>query len=849
MKVDKYYSPNEAQAVREERPVEPAPKPSSSLNLGIKLDSLIENRYLLIGIMVIIAVLAIYLRISLLQYQGLFEPDGFFYYSVIRQAVASHYVVSNYLDISGFANHNFIGEAVGLPYLTVIFYFILHGFTSLTALQVMRWLPVAFGVLYAILAYLIAQHLSKSRALGLLAMFFVAVSSGNIARTAATVYRGDSFITLFILLALLFMLKCFEQRGKLRIIIYALLSAVSLSLGIVVWNGAPFIMVVYMLAILLTIVYGFIKKEGDVLFVSLVLSVTLLLANLLQRFYVSIGLARSGLQLVSADFFIFYAPILIASAAAYYIIKHLHRFRPLESAKNRAVAMAGVFAVGAIILLALFHGQITAIASPLAPTAPSINVTTNATNSTVSTSIQQTTQELQAPSLTFLWSSFNLQLYLAPFGVAIFLILAFLISRGERFIKRDHFALGSIGFLVIAAYFLVTAYMQAGAIRFNAIISMPISIFAAFGVYAAGKLFYHSTVRNRAVSTIILVATLALTIDIILNFQSALGSVFVEVAAAVLLICITLVMISAYDVYAVAKNNLKVRYVVLAAVMVILLYNFYNTMYQSYTAVQADGINPQFLQAMTWLKNNTASNATVLALWPDGSVVEGWGNRSSYMDSVGGENGTRIYYFSKFLFNTSTQTQYLYRIGRPEYLVARTFWYQELGGIAQEGLVANASAYGYVVLGTLNSTSNGTATFFTFSTDSYPYYRAELVIQPVAGANNTTINQYSAYLGIQNSSRAGLMKSIIFLNSSNGAYTIINKTGNDTINYTLLVSFAGREVNGGYVLGPKLVQSNVFKFTFLCNTLACAYDNSNVSLTSVFENGDTRIFKINYLKQ
>jgi hypothetical protein len=291
-------------------------------------------------------------------------------------------------------------------------------------------------------------------------------------------------------------------------------------------------------------------------------------------------------------------------------------------------------------------------------------------------------------------------------------------------------------------------------------------------------------------------------------------------------------------------GRLEIKYIVIAMVLVILAYNFYNTYYESYTASQADGINPQFLQAMVWMRNNTPSNATVLALWPDGSVVEGWGNRTSYMDSVGGENGTRIYYFSKWLFEDTPDTQYLYGIGRPEYLVARNFWYAELGGIAEEGEVANASSYGYVQLTSMNTSSNSTATFFIFSTDQYPYYVAEMVTIP--GPNNTV--SYRAYLGLRNSTGYTPIGSILFLNSSSSTYSVY-RTANVTgqANYSLMVLFTGHEITGAYVLGQQLVQSNVFKLTFLCNTVQCPYDNPNVTLDEVYSNGDTRIFKINYL--
>jgi asparagine N-glycosylation enzyme membrane subunit Stt3 len=855
MEVGKYYnkSADDSQEVKKE---EEHKDNGSSINLGIKLDAILENKYLLIGVAIAIILLAIVLRMGMLQYQGLFEPDGFFYYSVIRATVNNHFIEPQYLGISGFPSHNFIGEAPGLPYLTVIFYYILGGL-GLSLLTVMRWLPILFGVLYVILAYFLAKGLSKSRVLGLLAMFFVAVSSGNIARTAGTVYRGDSFITLFILLALVLMLMCFREKKRMRKYVYAVLAAFSLSLGIVVWNGGPFVTVIYMLALVLTIAYGFIISDTEILYSGVILTVALLLTNVLQRIYVALGAARSGLELAGNNFFVPYLPILLMSLLTYYLIKDRQKIRLATTTVGRIIIL-GVAAIAVVaVLFGIFGSSLANIASPIVPTVSSTGVTSSGVNSTVSASIGATTQELQPPSWSFLWSSFNLQILLAPIGVALFLIFAYLINRGERFIKRDHFNLSALGFLVISAYFIITAYLQASAIRYNALISLPIAIFAAFAVYAIGKLFYHSTIRKKAVGLafigVIAVFVIAIMYNLygslVLQYQTLVASTVILAIPLVgiidyIIIYILLICALAYIIYSLAKGgHITLKYMIILFVIAIILFTIYITYFESYTAVQADGINPNFLSAMAWMRNNTPSNSTVLALWPDGSVVEGWANRTSYMDSVGGENGTRIYSFAQFLFSTSPDTGYLYGIDKPDYLIVRNFWYEELGGIAQEGLVQNDTAYGYVLLSTVNVTRNATAQFFEFQDQSPPFYKGEMIIsqQP----NGT--QKFSAYLGVENSTRFALMRSLILLNTSNAAYSIVNSTKNDTINYTLMVSYAGSEINGAYILGPKLVSSNLFKFTFLCNSFTCPYNTSDVKLQAVYINSDTRIFEIDYL--
>ena len=439
-------------------------------------------------------------------------------------------------------------------------------------------------------------------------------------------------------------------------------------------------------------------------------------------------------------------------------------------------------------------------------------------------------------------------LKLVVIGAVFIAAFGLFILFGENLIAKRDFKISIVGFLAVLAYLAVTAYLQLQAIRFNAIISVPLSIFAAFALYGIGKVFYDTAVVRKSVSIIIVVAIAIVSIVMIYSLakDGYFGGSFVPVTASAAFISAVLVALLLYGIYALAaKRPVAIKYIIVAVILVLLAFTFYNTYIESYTAAQADGISNSFLSAMSWMKANTPANATVLALWPDGSVVEGWANRTSYMDSVGGENSTRIYPYSRFLFNTTKDSSYFYEIGKPDYLVARTFWYEELGGIAQEGVVQNATAYGFVILPVVNISRNSTTQFFAFESGSAPYYKSELLVTRQTNGTNT----FSAYLGLANSTRFVEMRGVILFNTTSGAYMVVNSSRNiTTANYTLMVGYSGTVVNGAYILGPKLVKSNLFDFTFLCNTFTCAYDNSNVTLTSVYSNSDTKIFKINYLK-
>ena len=98
------------------------------------------------------------------------------------------------------------------------------------------------------------------------------------------------------------------------------------------------------------------------------------------------------------------------------------------------------------------------------------------------------------------------------------------------------------------------------------------------------------------------------------------------------------------------------------------------------TLQPADFLNQQFISALSWMKNNTAANATVLTLWPDGSLVEGVADRESYSDSIMGLGSPYAMEFEKMLYAKAGNYSYIQSI-KPNYLLVRRVWLNETIGI------------------------------------------------------------------------------------------------------------------------------------------------------------------------
>ncbi len=735
------------------------------------------NIYVMVAIAIAIIALAIWLRTGLLQYQGLFEPDAFFYYTAIKQAVANGFVLSKTVALSGYPYHSGFNEAPGVAYMTLIPYYFLR-FTGLSLLSVMRWVPIGFGILDAIAAYFLVQYLSKSRVLGLLAMFFVAASSGNIARTAGAVYRGDTFVSFFAMIALIAMLMVLYVDNEKKRYIYTAITALLVSLGPVVWNGGVLVPALFVAATTCIVLYGFVASSQKTLKSGILLLVAMLVAYFLDQVYLAMSVINQSV-FTSIDFFILYVPLALGAILMYYLISARHTLKQgsigsqlLGSIFNRSVIL--VFA--ALILLVV-------MATFFAPYLK--NVLTNGNSIYQQNNVAATTQELQPPTYGFIFASFGLQLYLAPIGVLMFLLFAH-VHGNTSYLRKGKLSVNmNYGFVVIFVYLAASTYLQLGAIRYNSIISIPLALFSAYAIYSIFKL------------------------------------------------------IQPYSIV-VARADVPLKFVWIGVVFAFLVLQVALTAGQSFGSVQADGINPYFLQAMVWLSQNTPQNATVLPLWPDGSVVEGWGNRQAFMDSVGGENGTRILQFGQFLFNTSPDQNYLINNAyKPDYILVRNFWFDELGGIAIEANITNLSQYGYDVMSGFSIGGNQSQQIYQFTSGTYA---AQLVVTPNANGTRSLVALIAPY----GSNQYLPIKHILFINGTTGNYTQIDSNYSQALNYTLLISLTGRNITSAVILGQTLPYTNLFRFLVECTYTECNYNAQNVTARVVYANSDSKIIKLTY---
>ncbi len=854
------------------------------------------NLILTIAVLALIVIVTIYFRVSLLKYFGFYEPDGFYHFSIIREIVNNGFLPPKYSLLSGWPVHAAINaEPLGLYYATVIPYFFLR-FFGVSYYTVMRFVPVLFAFLDIIFAYLLVRKFNKDRALSLLVALFIGLSMGDAARTSTTIYRGDGFVTAFLLIALIFIIDAIRANKRNDKLKYALASAFTLSIGNLVWNGAAFAIATCIAFIVVMALYAFIKEDKN-LFESLdyllgAMFVWWILANI----YLKLGWIRVQ-SFVGYYFILLLIILLLGIQLLRYFIKNKHRFGVYtKGVWNKIATFTVIIIIGVLVVYAL---------------APSFVYEIFTGNGfVVTSSFAATIEELQAPSPAFLFASFGPTLFTTPmalmiyfssfinFGKDFFLLLIavcflpYLFMQVDGVDEKKGFFSGKAVFrfelsdvmIMLIIFYLLTAYLQINTVRFNSLLAVPFAIFTAYTFYWI--ILYLKDNKDK-IAIIFLFLLLLFALRALLNTLFLIMQFFMPTPSMILyLVFVAVALIAFYFITRWAKNwgqlaYMKIGLVLLAlfiAALVVVDYTY------AINLVQADNINPSFISAMQWVNKSTTNGSVFLTLWPDGSLVEGVGNRISITDSVGSQLATFANPYAAWIFNTSGDPQFLTGnlSNRPNYLLVRYSWLLETSGIftesgynlnnynssevsrllssigaksvsqlnaSQENYLNNSLAqlYGYNVFTIYKEVINGSMK------EIFMENPATLLAGEVLINSSGAMSKVSGYLVVGNNQFSPFRR-IIFYNVLNGSYSKVDQNNfNSTNNQTLLIEFSPLSkttipinITGIYMLNTGITNSNMFKFLFECSADSCDWNNSVASLHLVYMNLDSKIFKIDY---
>ncbi len=748
----------------------------------------------LLAVLVIIA-FTVYFRVPLLGYFGFYEPDGYFHFSIIRAAVNNHFSIPQWdrlsgSEIPGVPHH----EPFGLYWVTIIPYFFLQ-YLGISYYTIMRLMPVVFGILDVIGAYFLSRYISKDKLFGLLVMLFIGLNMGNAARTSALIYRGDSFVSFFLIVALIATVEMFRAKDRNMKLAFIGVSAILLSFCNLVWNGAAFATAIYIFAFILMLSLGFTFEKKEMIEDTKYMLGALLVWFLLVALYKIPDWIASVEAFTGLNFFLLFAFMV----AAWLLVEDMANRRHLKH--DLANTSRGRFALCLITMVVAFVAIYLII-----PGFVSDIFTTSGFD--ITNGFSSTIQELQSPTYTFLWASFGFQNYTNPMSIVMLIATGFgsgflvpfwlvlmlcFVPYFFMHIENDGEGLASgeasvkFGFngalLILISFFALTAYLQMNAIRFNSLLSIPMSILSAYTIYWLMR--FVKKYRLAYYASYLLLALL-----VVYMIQTDIGYI----------------------------ANLA----------------------------PADQINPQFIAALNWLRGNSTSNSVVLTLWPDGSVVEAVANLTSITDSVGSQYAYVANPFAAWLYNSSPDPEFLLSnlSKKPDYLLVRNAWMYETGGIFTEsGINVSEGAYGYNPFSSLNEKVNKTEQVYQFFGSG---------IEEDTVITNGTNETIASYLRLQNGVQP--FKYVDFYNQNNGQFSIIQQTAfNITNNQTFLIVYSSTpapslyvNITSAFMLNTKLADSNMIKFLYHCNNDVCLWNNKVATMQLVEINPDTKIFHIVY---
>ena len=208
-----------------------------------------KNQKLLL-LVAIIFVAGLVLRIVFYNSGFFFEPDVYYHYEVVRTAIALGHV-PQYLSTSGYPA-TIIPEPVGL-YLTPLFLTAI-GFSAMVSILIT---PFIFYALEFIFAIIFIRLIWNDRQFLLLGLFFVFIAVASIARTALGTYRGDGFVSLWILIAFI---ALYYSLNSERWYLFACAAGVSFALAELFWGGGQFGIFAFFVAFALFLLFYKGKK-------------------------------------------------------------------------------------------------------------------------------------------------------------------------------------------------------------------------------------------------------------------------------------------------------------------------------------------------------------------------------------------------------------------------------------------------------------------------------------------------------------------------------------------------------------------------------------------------------------
>lgn len=240
-----------------------------------------KDNILTLSIILLIFLVGFFLRVDSIYLQGISDDQKAFYedqnglpYMYELDSYYNYRLTENYLD------HGYLGDTVingtewdlhsyyppGVPldypplivYLTIFIYKLVNIFSQIPLLTVCFWIPAFIGPLAGIIAYLFVRRFTNEY--GAIAAGILTVTAPlYLIRTVPGWFDTDMFNIIFPLVVMWFFFEAVESRSNKKQILFTLLSAFSMFLFEIAWNGWQYLFYIITVFCIVYIIQGKIK--------------------------------------------------------------------------------------------------------------------------------------------------------------------------------------------------------------------------------------------------------------------------------------------------------------------------------------------------------------------------------------------------------------------------------------------------------------------------------------------------------------------------------------------------------------------------------------------------------------
>jgi hypothetical protein len=376
----------------------------------------------------IILLATVLLRLIPFGFWGFVGSDPY-----VHLGVAKHLEKSGFIDypLSNFPSGHRITEPIGM-YLTPLL--IYHTIPS-TIEVVFQLTPVIFACISIVISYFLFKEILDRRT-ALITCSLLAISTANITRTAVGTYRGEMLFIPFFLTALIFLVRS-KDDWKL-----AGFSGSFAGTSSYFWNGYPFAIVTIAAFYFLAICWLYLRKKNfqRVLKSFILFSVVCLIA-------VNIGYLSNIVPMRNV-FTDLYFPSFVAVTILVFMVGNIFERRR----EYLSIAMI----VATLITFIAFPNMFLQVSTGFGLVVPQDNYNLSI-------------EELQTPTLEFLYLTLDATVFLSLFGI---------FALGLKFLQEKDWNRS-----ILLVLFATSLYIALASTRF---------IFLASYVFAAVSAFYIS---------------------------------------------------------------------------------------------------------------------------------------------------------------------------------------------------------------------------------------------------------------------------------------------------------------------------------------------------------------------